>query len=226
MYSENFHSEDDYNPPHRKKPNGMATASVILGIVALSSITFPLSAVIFGALSILCALLSRTDRMPKRSIAGLILSLVSIAGSSFMVWRTVSYLQKNPQMLAYYQEMVHSILEEYGMSDVYDNLFGKYDSTYQLPQERKDDRENDQSETPSENSGTTQETTRMTTVLSSVISTATTLTTAQYLLHLNHQIHSVRLPRQCRPTIFPEVNLYETVKTTCTETGGPHKNAG
>ena len=55
MYSENFHSEDDYNPPHRKKPNGMATASVILGIVALSSITFPLSAVIFGALSILCA---------------------------------------------------------------------------------------------------------------------------------------------------------------------------
>lgn len=94
MYSENFHSEDDYNPPHRKKPNGMATASVILGIVALSSITFPLSAVIFGALSILCALLSRTDRMPKRSIAGLILSLVSIAGSSFMVWRTVSYLQK------------------------------------------------------------------------------------------------------------------------------------
>lgn len=154
MYSENFHSEDDYNPPHRKKPNGMATASVILGIVALSSITFPLSEVIFGALSILCALLSRTDRMPKRSIAGLILSLVSIAGSSFMVWRTVSYLQKNPQMLAYYQEMVHSILEEYGMSDVYDNLFGKYDdSTYQLPQERKDDRENDQSETPSENSG-------------------------------------------------------------------------
>lgn len=153
MYSENFHSEDDYNPPHRKKPNGMATASVILGIVALSSITFPLSAVIFGALSILCALLSRTDRMPKRSIAGLILSFVSIAGSSFMVWRTVSYLQKNPQMLAYYQEMVHSILEEYGMSDVYDNLFGKYNSTYQLPQERKDDRENDQSETPSENSG-------------------------------------------------------------------------
>ena len=153
MYSENFHSEDDYNPPHRKKPNGMATASVILGIVALSSITFPLSAVIFSALSILCALLSRTDRMPKRSIAGLILSLVSIAGSSFMVWRTVSYLQKNPQMLAYYQEMVHSILEEYGMSDVYDNLFGKYGSTYQLPQERKDDRENDQSETPSENSG-------------------------------------------------------------------------
>ena len=153
MYSENFHSEDDYNPPHRKKPNGMATASVILGIVALSSIAFPLSAVIFGALSILCALLSRTDRMPKRSIAGLILSLVSIAGSSFMVWRTVSYLQKNPQMLAYYQEMVHSILEEYGMSDVYDNLFGKYDSTYQLPQERKDDRENGQSETPSENSG-------------------------------------------------------------------------
>ena len=134
MYSENFHSEDDYNPPHRKKPNGMATASVILGIVALSSITFPLSAVIFGALSILCALLSRTARMPKRSIAGLILSLVSIAGSSFMVWRTVSYLQKNPQMLAYYQEMVHSIFEEYGMSDVYDNLFGKYDSTYQLPQ--------------------------------------------------------------------------------------------
>ena len=91
--------------------------------------------------------------MPKRSIAGLILSLVSIAGSSFMVCRTVSYLQKNPQMLAYYQEMVHSILEEYGMSDVYDNLFGKYDSTYQLPQERKDDRENGQSETPSENSG-------------------------------------------------------------------------
>ena len=153
MYSENFHSEDDYNPPHRKKPNGMATASVILGIVALSSITFPLSAVIFGALSILCALLSRTDRMPKRSIAGLILSLVSIAGSSFMVCRTVSYLQNNPQMLAYYQEMVHSILEEYGMSDVYDNLFGKYDSTYQLPQERKDDRENGQGETPSENSG-------------------------------------------------------------------------
>ena len=53
MYSENFHSEDDYNPPHRKKPNGMATASVIPGIVALSSVASRLSAVIFGALSIL-----------------------------------------------------------------------------------------------------------------------------------------------------------------------------
>ena len=153
MYSENFNSEDDYNPPRRKKPNGMATASVILGIVALSSITFPVSAVIFAALSILCALLSRTERMPKRSIAGLVLSLVSVAGSGFMVYRTITYLQNNPQMVAYYQEMVHSILEEYGMSDVYDNLFGKYDSTYQLQQESEDDQAQKKNETPSGNSG-------------------------------------------------------------------------
>lgn len=153
MYSENFHSEDDYNPPHRKKPNGMATASVILGVVALSSITLPFSAVIFAALSILCALLSRTDRMPTRSLAGLILSLVSVAGSGFMVYRTVSYLQNNPQMLAYYQEMIHSVLEEYGMSDVYDSLFGKYDGTYQLQQEIEDEPSQKKNETPSDNSG-------------------------------------------------------------------------
>lgn len=153
MYSENFNSEDDYNPPRRKKPNGMATASVILGIVALSSITFPVSAVIFAALSILCALLSRTDGMPKRSIAGLILSLVSVAGGGFMVYRTVVYLQNNPEMASYYQEIVHSVLEEYGLSDVYDNLFGSYEGTYQLPQENDTQNEQPDSGQNSGNSG-------------------------------------------------------------------------
>lgn len=143
MYSQNYNQEDDFTSRRPNRPNGMATASVILGIMALSSITFPLSAVILGALSVLCALLSRTDRMPKRSIAGLILSCISVAGSSFMILRTVDYLKSNPQALAYYQEMARSVFEEYGMSDVYDELFGKYDSsgTYQLPQEDKSKKE-------------------------------------------------------------------------------------
>lgn len=153
MYSDNFHPEDDYNPPHRKKPNGMATASIILGIIALSSITFPLSAVIFGALSILCALLSRTDRMPKRSIAGVILSLVSVAGGIFIIYRTVFYLKNNPQMLAYYQELVQSVFDEYGMSDVYDEFFGKYGITNQLPRESEGDSSQEQTEPPSDHSG-------------------------------------------------------------------------
>ena len=70
-----------------------------------------------------------------------------------MVYRTITYLQNNPQMIAYYQEMVHSILEEYGMSDVYDNLFGQYDSTYQLPQENDSQNEQPKEDQNSGNSG-------------------------------------------------------------------------
>ena len=120
MDSENFNSEND----RIHRPNSMATASIVFAVMAISSISMILSVVIFASLSILFALLSRTNRTPKRSIAGLILSLVSIVGSSFLTVHTLQQIQNNPQMLAYYQAVVRSVFDEYGMSDLYEEYFG------------------------------------------------------------------------------------------------------
>lgn len=123
MYSENFNSEND----RFHRPNSMATASIVFAVMAISSISMIFSVVIFASLSILFALLSRTNRTPKRSIAGLILSLVSIIGSSFLTVHTLQQIQNNPQMLAYYQAVVRSVFDEYGMSDLYEEYFGTSD---------------------------------------------------------------------------------------------------
>lgn len=67
-----------------KKKNSFETAAMVLSVMALASVTFIYDAYIFGALSILFALLSRGEqmKMSSKSKSGLIFSVVAIVLST------------------------------------------------------------------------------------------------------------------------------------------------
>lgn len=64
----------------RRKPNGMATASLVLGIFAILSILNVYYALFLGSMSILLACLSRGDsyKMPEKAIGGFATSTFAI----------------------------------------------------------------------------------------------------------------------------------------------------
>lgn len=86
-YMEN---ENVYGKPQQKQqeqsPNGMATASLVMGILALVTCCCWYGGLIFGGLGILFALLSRgSGKMEGSATAGLILSITAIA-LVILVW--------------------------------------------------------------------------------------------------------------------------------------------
>lgn len=100
--------------------NSMATAALALGIFAVFSGSMPLTAVPLGALAVLCAILSKTDRhLPGKSIAGMIAGIIAAVGSCAITAQTFYSIQNNPQMRAYYAQILDSLLEEYGLADGY-----------------------------------------------------------------------------------------------------------
>lgn len=67
------------SPQEKQGPNGMATASLVCGILAVLTSCCCYGALIFGGLSVLFAVLSRpSGRMSWLAIAGMVLSAVGI----------------------------------------------------------------------------------------------------------------------------------------------------
>lgn len=111
--------------PPRPKGQSMATASMVLGIIALASllllrVTVPL---LLGGIGIILAILSRggAKKMAGRAKAGMICCIVSlcadIAFCSFAVWLMFSLPRISPELT----EEVNRICEEqYGVS--YDEI--------------------------------------------------------------------------------------------------------
>lgn len=68
------------NNYEKKRPNGMATASLILGIVGLATFCCIYTPVICGALAIILALLSRDNgkALSSRANTGLILGIIGV----------------------------------------------------------------------------------------------------------------------------------------------------
>lgn len=103
--------------------NSMATASLVFGILAVLSGSVFLIAVGFGALSVLCALLSRTDRhLSGKSIIGMLAGIFAAVSSCTMTAYSFSSIMGNPQTRAYYSRIFSTLLEEYGLPDSY-NFF-------------------------------------------------------------------------------------------------------
>lgn len=103
--------------------NSMATASLIFGVLAVLSGSVFLAAVGLGALSVLCALLSRTDRhLSGKSIAGMLAGIFAAVSSCAMTAYSFYSVMSNPQARAYYSQIFSTLLEEYGLPDSY-NFF-------------------------------------------------------------------------------------------------------
>ena len=103
--------------------NSMATASLIFGILAVLSGSVFLVAVGLGALSVLCALLSRTERhLSGKSIAGMLAGIFAAVSSCAMTAYSFYSVMNNPQARAYYSQIFSTLLEEYGLPDSY-NFF-------------------------------------------------------------------------------------------------------
>ena len=64
--------------------NSMATASLIFGILAILSGSVFIIAIGLGALSVLCALLSKTDRhLSAKSLAGMLAGIIAAVSSYY-----------------------------------------------------------------------------------------------------------------------------------------------
>lgn len=103
--------------------NSMATASLIFGILAVLSGSIFIVAVGLGALSVLCALLSKTDRqLSGKSIAGMLAGIFAAVSSCATTAYSFYSIMNNPQARAYYSQIFSTLLEEYGLPDSY-NFF-------------------------------------------------------------------------------------------------------
>lgn len=102
----------NYQP---KPQNKFVTASLILGLLAFITSMFFITPFIFGALSIIFAILSRNgnEKMSGSAIVGISASIVSMLGVVFMVGM-VYYLMFN---VPEYREMMNQQYEQmYGQS--------------------------------------------------------------------------------------------------------------
>lgn len=123
MYSDYQNTENEPYPPYRRPRNGMATASLIFGILALFSGAFLFLAIPAGALAILCALLSRTEkRLPGKSLIGLAAGLTAAISSCVLTVQSFRYIMENPAVRAYYSQFLGELLEEYDLPQEY-NIF-------------------------------------------------------------------------------------------------------
>ena len=103
--------------------NSMATASLIFGILAVLSGSVFIVAVGLGALAVLCALLSRTDRhLSGKSLAGMLAGIFAAVSSCSMTAYSFYSVMHNPQARAYYSQIFSTLLEQYGLPDSY-NFF-------------------------------------------------------------------------------------------------------
>lgn len=101
---------------HQPNPqNKFVTASLILGLLAIVTSMFIITPFIFGALSIIFAILSRrgNEKMSGSAIAGISASLFGMAGIVFMIG-VVYYLIFN---VPEYRELINQQYEQmYGES--------------------------------------------------------------------------------------------------------------
>ena len=103
--------------------NSMATASLIFGILAILSGSVFIIAIGLGALSVLCALLSKTDRhLSAKSLAGMLAGIIAAVSSCAMTAYSFYSIMNNPQARAYYSQVFSALLEAYGLPDSY-NFF-------------------------------------------------------------------------------------------------------
>lgn len=120
---------NSYTPPER--PNGMETASIILGILGLVGSSCCYLAIPFGAIGIILALLSkgRNEHISSRGKTGLVLcagSLIltaSLTGYTMYKYRDVFNSPEFRERMKNYLEYYYSNGETEGIDDFLDDFF-------------------------------------------------------------------------------------------------------
>lgn len=131
-----YHMPDIPNTPHtdyiEKRSASMAIASMALAIAGLVMGCCVYPAIIFGALAIILALLSRGGEMTTNGYAkaGLILGIIAIIfGILFLIYSlTVLFIQFGG--LEGYMNYIEEIMEDMGYPD-YTNPYDMYRDMYQ-----------------------------------------------------------------------------------------------
>lgn len=102
MYEENSYSYEYQNPPRR---NPMATASVVFGILALLSCLIIYVSVPCGAMAVIFAILSRTDRpMPQKSKVGLICGICGMISTVIITISSFYYVLSDSTMRTFLEQ--------------------------------------------------------------------------------------------------------------------------
>ena len=119
--------------------NGMAVASMVLGILALIGILFIYPAIILGSLSIILALLSRGKslKMHGQAKTGVITSIIAI-GSDIAIFATAFLLIfGKPDFFESiygmsYQEMMEQMEDgTLDYDELYDNIYNNLEEMYE-----------------------------------------------------------------------------------------------
>lgn len=121
--------DDQYNPGFRqsegesgspyndKRSSGFAVAALVLGILSIATCCCIYSALIFGALSILFALLSRGGemKMSERAFVGLVLGItglvIAVAAFAFMFLFTVNTYGGFDAFMQYSNELAEQYMQ-------------------------------------------------------------------------------------------------------------------
>ena len=100
---------DQYQQPQTKQSNGMALASMIVGIFALLSCCIPFIQFPLAVIDIVLVILSKKGKpFHGFAIAGLVLGIISILISIGMTiyWGAVITMMKDPEFMSMYNEIL------------------------------------------------------------------------------------------------------------------------
>ena len=123
-YDGSFRNSSDYGQqPGSRRSNGLATASLVLGIISLLSTTIFYIAVPCGALAILFALLSRGNgKMYGKCKAAIVMGIAGGVSSIIMIVGAFYMLMNDPEMLRDFEYLFNLYTDELGLDYDFDDL--------------------------------------------------------------------------------------------------------
>lgn len=123
MYEENPNSSAEYREPPKRDP--LSTASLVFGILSLLSSLIIYTALPFGALAVIFALLSRTDKpMAKKSRIGIVCGICGMIATVVITVSSVFYVLNDSSMRALLEEYIQIYTGDFDFSlgDTLDKL--------------------------------------------------------------------------------------------------------
>lgn len=102
-----------YNQPPRKQKNGLALASMLLGIFSLINCCIPLFQFPLAALAIVLAVISKKGQpFHGFAIAGLVIGIISVLISIGMTfyWGLVLEMMQDPEFMEIYDEIMKTYM--------------------------------------------------------------------------------------------------------------------
>lgn len=109
---------DQFTRPRRKPASSMAMASVTCAIIAILSVFTVFGALLFGALGIIFALLSRREDLTLERPAkyGLYVAIIAlIISAAISVFSVVYTLREYGSFANFYQKYLYTLEENYGI---------------------------------------------------------------------------------------------------------------